>query len=65
MLQEMNQEKKSNDLFLRRTLGVLTFLALLISGPVIISLAPETSSYLVPTWIVGMLAAGSLSIRER
>ena len=58
----MNPEKKFNNMWWRRTAGVLTFLDLLIGGPIIITSAPE-ASYLIPTWMVGMLAAGSLSIR--
>ncbi|MEK7154895.1 MAG: hypothetical protein AAB697_02085 [Patescibacteria group bacterium] len=60
----MTTEQKYKNLWLRRTAGVLTFLALLIGGPVVITSAPEAFRILIPTWIVGMLAAGSLSIRE-
>ena len=61
---ENQQENKNKQLWFRRTAGVLTFIVLLVSGPIIITSAPESSNVIVPTWIVGMLAAGSLSVSK-
>ena len=60
---EATSERKVNNLWWSRTLGLFTFLSLLIGIPIVIATRPE-ATYLVPVWGVGLLAAGLISVHE-
>jgi len=57
-------EQKAKNLWFRKVAGLATFISMMFAMPVTIATNPE-KLYLIPVWIVGLIAAGVLTNRDQ